>query len=385
MKDFRTDQAASTCVDKRRRLALLLFLMVFCLFAGRQPALASEEAPGLPPPMPERPSTSQPEIPRPELALRQAIVSLYLPFTRHDTGELRVNPASRAELLAFYQQYYLVDTSTPPEWTGSHAACSPGTTGSAFKDVILKRIRYFRAMAGVPANTIFSDESNRLAQAAALMMSVNGQLSHSPPTSWRCYSADGATGAGSSNLYLGNYDGSAIAGYMKDFGSGNYAAGHRRWILYPQTREMGTGDIPPTSSYSPSNALRVFDNHMWEPRPATREEFVAWPPPGYVPYLVVYPRWSFSYPGADFSSAAVTMVSNGSGVSVNRAPVVNGYGENTLVWIPLGMSDSQSWPRPASDTAYTVNLSNVRIGGSRVASAIPSLCLIRGRSDRLIY
>ena len=167
---------------------------------------------------------------------------------------------------------------------------------------------YFRAMAGVPADITFSDESNRLAQAAAFMMSANHQIiSHTPPTNWICYSSDGAAGAGSSNLYLGVYAWNAITGYMKDPGGGNYFIGHRRWILYPQTQIMGTGDIPPVSNFSSSNALRVFDNHMWEQRPPTREEFVAWPPPGFVPYQVVFPRWSFSFAQADFSQAWVSM------------------------------------------------------------------------------
>lgn len=34
---------------------------------------------------------------------------------------------------------------------------------------------------------------------------------------------------------------------------------------------------------------------------------MAWPPAGYVPYQVIYPRWSFAIAGANFSQAAVTM------------------------------------------------------------------------------
>jgi hypothetical protein len=164
-------------------------------------------------------------------------------------------------------------------------------------------------------------------------------------------------------LYLGVYGWNAITGYMRDPGGGNYFAGHRRWILYPQTQEMGSGDIPPTGSHSPANALWVFDSHLREPRPATRDEFVAWPPRGYVPYLVVFARWSFAYPDADFSNANVTMTSNGSNVSLALSPVVNGYGENTLIWIPRGLNDGATWPKPDGDTTYTVNVQSVRIGG----------------------
>lgn len=125
---------------------------------------------------------------------------------------------------------------------------------------------------------------------------------------------------------------------------------------------MGTGDIPPTT-YRKANALVVFDEHMWEARPVTRDGFVAWPPPGFVPYQVVFARWSFSYAQADFSAATVTMVSGGVNVPPSQAQVVNGYGENSLVWIPLGMNDGSPWPAPSDDTAYTVTILNVILGG----------------------
>ncbi len=195
-------------------------------------------------------------------------------------------------------------------------------------------------------------------------MSANSNLSHDPPPSWNCYSGAGHSGASSANLALGWYGWNVIDGYMKDPGDGNYAAGHRRWILYPQTRAMGSGDVPSGNGYPASNALVVFDSHLWEPRPTTREAFVAWPPPGYVPYTVVYGRWSFSYPGADFNSATVRMTSEGRQVSIVQAPTVTGYGENTLVWIPDGRGNGETWPQPTRDTAYTVAILNVRINGA---------------------
>ena len=128
---------------------------------------------------------------------------------------------------------------------------------------------------------------------------------------------------------------------------------------------MGTGDVPFADGYTApaANALWVFDSHMGEPRPATREAFVAWPPPGYVPYTVVFPRWSFSYAGADFTTASVSMVSGGNNLAVSLAPVANGYGENTLVWVPAGLSDGAPWPKPQADTAYTVTIHHVIIAG----------------------
>jgi uncharacterized protein YkwD len=271
-----------------------------------------------------------------------------------------IDPGERQASLTFFDQVYRASEGVEIGWTGNHATCSAGETAETFREAVALRINYFRSMAGVPAVVQLSDDYSRKAQQAALMMSANERLSHSPSTDWLCYTAEGAQAAGSSNLYLGVYGPAAITGYMYDPGNGNYAVGHRRWILYPQTQWMGTGDIPPLDDHRPANALWVFDEHMWEPRPPTREEYVAWPPPGYVPYQVVFPRWSLAYAGADFSQATVTMSSGGKGVAVAVQPVINGYGENTLVWEP---SLSFGTP-PAGDTAYEVRVSQVRIGGA---------------------
>ena len=125
---------------------------------------------------------------------------------------------------------------------------------------------------------------------------------------------------------------------------------------------MGTGDIPHSKGRA-ANSLWVFDNNFGGQRPATREEFVAWPPPGYVPYQVVYPRWSLSYPGADFSHSSGTMRMAGESVDVVLEPLSTRYGENTLVWRPDGMGSFDSWDKPASDITYRVTLSNVRVDG----------------------
>ena len=266
-----------------------------------------------------------------------------------------VNIQNKETVRQFYLSEYLASEGISSDWSGSHTSCSPGSTSESFRQAVLRRINYFRAMGGIPSIIGFVDEYNQKAQAAALMMSVNQQLSHSPPGSWTCYSTDGYDGASSSNLYLGVYGPSAISGYINDPGGGNYFVGHRRWILYPQTQYMGTGDIPSQGGYPSSNALWVFDtSNMWGPRPLTRESYVAWPPPGYVPRQVVYTRWSFAYAHAVFSSASVTVTRNGQPESVTVNPTANGYGENTLVW-ELGESV------PQGDVVYTVNIQNVII------------------------
>jgi hypothetical protein len=271
---------------------------------------------------------------------------------------LWLNTQDRQAVRQFYLSEYLASEGVSSGWSGDHASCDPGTTAAAFREAILRRINYFRVMSGIPPVTGFKAAYNQKAQAAALMMSVNKALDHTPPTTWTCYTPEGYEGASSSNLFLGVYGPAAITGYIHDFGGGNTFVGHRRWILYPQTEWMGSGDVPPQSGYPASNALWVFDSeNMWGDRPQTREPYVAWPPPGYVPRQLLFPRWSFSYPQADFAATSVSVTRNNQPVPVTINPIANGFGENTVVW-ELGE------PLPAGEVTYSVSLHNVIINAA---------------------
>jgi uncharacterized protein YraI len=273
-----------------------------------------------------------------------------------------VDISSRSASANFYFSYYTGQAAI--NWTGSQATCTAGTTSAAFKASVIDRIAFYRAMAGVPSGVGLASDSSEADQRAALMFSRNNQISHDPPSSWACYTASGADAAGSSNIALGAYGVSAIDAYMKDAGGGNTAAGHRRWILYPQTQSFGTGDVPAGNGYPSANALWVWDSNVGGPRPGTRDPYVAWPPAGYVPYQVVYPRWTFSYPGANFGSATVTVTLNGASVPVSiDSRTANGYGENTIVFRPNGLDANASWPNPGSDKTYTVRISGISGAG----------------------
>jgi len=277
-----------------------------------------------------------------------------------------LNISSRETSREFFNLVYGASENVPIDWSGDITNCIPGTNSTASLQAVARRVNYFRAMAGIPASITFSNEFSRKAQLAALMMSANNNLDHFPPATWKCWTVDGSNAANSSNLSLGNAGADAVVGQLRDNGANNTAAGHRRWILYPQTRFMGSGSVPATGTNNFSGVLWVFDQFFGTSRPATREAYVAWPPPGYVPYQVTYARWSFAYPSADFSSTTVAVTSNGVPLSIAKETVQNGFGENTLVWVPAGLDSNTlaSLSRPATDTVYHVTLSNVRIGGS---------------------
>lgn len=278
-----------------------------------------------------------------------------------------VDTANREEARNFFNTVHGRSDGVATQWTGRHDVCLAGTTDPDFRDLVALRINYFRAMAGLPATITLNDAWNAKDQQAALMMAANNSLSHTPPSNWSCYTAEGDEAAGNSNLALGSTGPQAISDYMEDFGGGNYAVGHRRWLLYPQTQTMGTGDVPAISPHLAANALWVFDSNFGGARPATRTPFTAWPPPGYVPYAVVYPRWSFSHPDASFTGATVTVSSNGAELPVTLEASRNNIGEETLVWhlSSLNPQAPYNWPRPAQDTAYSVTVRDVTISGSK--------------------
>jgi hypothetical protein len=282
------------------------------------------------------------------------------------TGGFGVDTSSREQVRSFYNAVYTSSSGVPIGTTADISSCTPGTNSSAFQEAVLRRINWFRAMAGLPASVTLDAGECAQDQAGALIMSANTNLLHYdiPPT-WHCFSTDGTNAAANSNLALGNDGPDAITSFMWDFGLNNYEVGHRRWILYPQTQVMGTGDVPPQGSFDAANATWIFDANYGGPRPATRAPYVAWPPAGYVPYQVVYPQWSFALSNADLSAATVSMKSNGVSVAVSVQPYETGFGEDTLVWYPSSLDPTMFntiFPFGGTDTVYSITISNVITG-----------------------
>ncbi len=245
------------------------------------------------------------------------------------------------------------------DWTGGHDGCRPGDSSEQLRSETLLRITYYRAMAGVPSQVDEDVDMSRQAQAAALMMSAEGELTHHPKPDYACYSADGGRAAANSNLYLGRTGPAAIDGYIEDPGSGNIDVGHRSTILHPPTRFMGIGHVAGVDGRYPANALWVFDDDVFSADYETREpdRFVAWPPRGYVPAPIVYPRWSFALNEADFDGADVTMSLDGRDVDLDVIARISKDGEipsSVIVWEP----DLPELPGDG-DVTYRVTVSNV--------------------------
>lgn len=301
------------------------------------------------------------------LAAWSACAWVVQPASAAVTGGFSVDITHREEVRSFYNAVYARRASVRSEWTGRVSECLAGDTSQAYKDAVLTRLNFYRAMIGVPASVTFRADYSLRAAEAALIMSANDEISHFPEEGWICFSSLGAEGADNSNLALGSAGTDAIDAYIVDAGP-NYRVGHRRWVVYPKTQVMGTGDIDPPdgSDEQRANSLWIFDDHFGDPRPKTRESFVAWPPPGYVPHTLVYPRWSFQISGANFTNAVVTVSSNGVPLPVHKEKVETGYGENAIVFVPHGIAPQARmfWPKPAEDIRYSVQIENIVLRGS---------------------
>ncbi|MDR2012015.1 MAG: hypothetical protein LBQ20_03015, partial [Rhodanobacter sp.] len=312
------------------------------------------------------------------------------------------NTASRSAVATAYTNTYLVNRAVPSGWSGNVAGCNAGTTTDAYQQATIDTANFYRVMVGLPQVNLITDPAivNR-AQQAALILAANGTTLagpsdpdvHHPNAGDICWSQAGAEGSGASNLAWGfnspNNGPYAIDGYINDKGN-ETTLGHRRWLLFSSQIGFATADVisPPVST----NALRVFAAPQISVDAVTKDvttingstvpdesassftgtsppsAWTAWPSPGFVPSPLIPSSgyWSIAYPGANFSSATVTMTTaNGAAVPMAPAPALpsaalpNNYGDNTFRFEPSGLSFAPGM----ADTSYKIVVSNVTGGG----------------------
>jgi hypothetical protein len=252
----------------------------------------------------------------------------------------------------------------------SIANCTTGTLKTSVRTAMLARVNALRGLHGLPAVT-YSDVDNGQVDASSLMMAANGQLSHTPPSSWLCYTATGSAGAGSGNL-VGVWgtgmrffsDDDFLGLWMTEDGSASI--GHRRWILDPFLGKVSYGRVAQEQSggyRADAATLKVFNFSAAPPVPSGIPSFIAYP---YGDYPIRYFRagdyLSFSAvssatnkganAGVNFASAAIT-VSNGSNdLTVTDVTRDNqGYGlPNNIQWRVTGLQ---------SNISYTVRITGI--------------------------
>lgn len=239
---------------------------------------------------------------------------------------------ARADAVAQFKAAQ-TDATVPSGWTGSTDTCTVGAESQASLDATLDTVNILRKFAGLGPVT-FNAEKNHRALAAAMMMAAQGDLSHDPPSTWKCWTDEGHLGASTSNLYLGASGAEAMVGFVND--AGVDSLGHRRWVLDPEAMEMGSG------STGGSNALVVLDNGGDGSRAASlpADNLVGWPAPGLFPTPWIFEDWSVAL-GNSESAASISMANASVGVKIDGKDVAvsgirdlgSGFGTGrTLAW-----------------------------------------------------
>lgn len=262
----------------------------------------------------------------------------------------------------------------------SIANCQAGQLTSATTSAMLAQLNAIRALHQLPPVT-YSTADEAGAQQSALMQAANDTLSHTPPTSWKCYSAQGATVSGQSNLYGGfgsglgfTTDDQILAGWLTE--TNNLvvdSVGHRRWLLYPFLGAVSYGRVvgaSPTQTRGDGAALKVFNVAGSGVAAGTLPAYVAYPFQDYPSrYFATNSLLSFTVIASananssanstvNFANATVTVTQrSGAAMAVSKVTYDNvGYGlANNLQWAVAGLQ---------TNTYYDVTITGVVVNGA---------------------
>lgn len=219
-------------------------------------------------------------------------------------------------------------------WSGAVDGCDPGALSQDGRDNALRLVNLYRFIADLPPVTEDAALTSN-AQSCALMMHANGQLSHTPPMDWKCWTAAGSGAAGKSNI-------SSTPGvlgvdlYMVDPGN-DTTIGHRRWILSNYLGPIGLGS---TAKNSCMTVIGGMGN--------AGKAWLAWPPPGLVPYQAMHvptigwasvdqTGWTVQSDTIDLSAAGVSVSVGGVDQPVTVNVLGKNYGSSHAVrFVPTG-------------------------------------------------
>jgi hypothetical protein len=303
-----------------------------------------------------------------------------------------VDTNNRNDVVAFWHAVYQASEGYQEriKWSGNYSGKN-GKVSNEFVADVERRINYFRAMCGVPANARVNTDSTVVientdphkpsastlksdaAQASALMLILNYSpssgrdpaITHDPGKSLAGWSEAAWNANARGNLAFGIYGPGAITEYMREeitsgstISEWNSLTGHRRWITFPVATDFATGDQPGKSvRHPPSNVLYVSQKpNQLVPDPTP--DFVAYPSPGFFPAPINSRFWSLSRAEADFNSATVKMTdATGKTVEVSNVKANGNYGDPALIWEVRGAAASKS---VFSDATFNVEVSGIR-------------------------
>ena len=212
-----------------------------------------------------------------------------------------------------YSKAFAFTSETPySETTPNIEKCEDTTFSQSDVDDAMRRLNFYRMLAGVP-NPIPNNVSlNDGCYQTAKVLASAKYITHYPSDDiinvcGSKYNSIVKNVAMNSNLAQGkNRASEAMQGLMYDSGENNKGVmGHRRWMLYPYLPSVGIGFyqnslIQKTGylfSYPAVAVVQVNGDHApYNPTPYTSRPFVAWPAPGPFPLNELPESWSIYHP-----------------------------------------------------------------------------------------
>ena len=171
-------------------------------------------------------------------------------FASAEVKELQVDYHTKQEIYNYVKEKN-IDLDFDTQYSEQPSTTQPYAPGNLTDETLnsaLNTLNTMRYIAGLSEVTL-SDEYNECSQAGALISAINGGLSHYPTQ------PDGMSdelyekaykGCNKGNIgYSTGYDlnRSIVEGWMADTGKNISTLGHRRWILNPDMKSTGFGQV----------------------------------------------------------------------------------------------------------------------------------------------
>ena len=263
-------------------------------------------------------------------------------------------------------------------------SCKYGVPTAGEKQKVLERINYIRSLHNLKP-VEYDESSDEMTAECSLVIAANEQLSHTPDSSWECWSQTAYDGCESSNLNLmmtTGYDttlldsADIVDGFMTEENEvPPITLGHRRWLIDPWLNSIafGRADHSYNNNFVLGSAIKVInrnDPNDQQDISDTDIEFVAYPFENYpaalyndnvmMSFTLIKDKFSkySNGTGINFAAATIAIIdpSNKAMKVKNIEFDTEGYGvPNNLRWYAEGIKPN---------VKYSVTVSNIMVNNN---------------------
>ena len=251
----------------------------------------------------------------------------------------------------------------------SVGACESGRVAKSEKEKVLERLNYIRSLHDLPP-VVYEEDDDTITAECSLIIAANKQISHTPDSSWKCFSADAYTGCNKSNIFI-QWGGDPLAfpsesvvdAFMTD--ENVESLGHRRWFIDPWLSHISFGRVDDTYNKVLGSAIKVI-NDTEQSIASSSIEYVAYPYEYYpaelyndnvmLSFTLIYDRnnkWTNNKISFASSAIAITDPSNKTMKISDMKFDNDGHGvPNNIRWFAEGIK---------SGVKYDVVITNVKV------------------------